>query len=135
MPKDKFESIMTGFHTISSNKVEALEKKFANLKVDAGKAAVFFGEHDDIEWEELFKIFLKFFELIAKAKKQNAVLAEEEEKRKKRKQRLSQKALSPKANGPVQPLNLIDEISKRRGYIERENTVEHDDDDEWNDYY
>ena len=50
---------MTGFHTMSCNKVDALEKQFENLKIFAGNVAVFFGEHDDMEWEELFKMFLK----------------------------------------------------------------------------
>merc|ERR1719295_1304170 len=83
-PSDKFESIMSGFHTMSCNKVDALEKQFANLKIFAGNVAVFFGEHDDLEWEDLFKLFLKFFELIAKAKKQNAKLAAQKEKERKK---------------------------------------------------
>merc|ERR1712142_736360 len=86
-PSDKFKSIMTGFHTMSRNKVDALEKQFLNLKIFAGNVAVFFGEHDDMEWEELFKVFLKTFAAISKAKKQNEDIAAKEEKERKRLER------------------------------------------------
>lgn len=105
---------------MSCNKVESLDKQFANLKIFAGNVAVFFGEHDDLEWEELFKIFLKFFELIAKAKKQNADLAKKrekqrkkEERERKRKERMAKKGLKPKVKAkeePEEPTNILEEI-------------------------
>ena len=118
--QDKFESIMTGFHTMSCNKVDALDQQFENLKIFAGNVAVFFGEHDDLEWEELFKQFLKFFELIAKAKKQNADLAKKrekqrkkEERERKKKERMAKRGLKPTAKakqGPPEPSNILEEI-------------------------
>jgi len=122
VPKDKFESIMTGFHTMSLNKVNALEKEFTNLKIFAGNVAVFFGEHDDLEWEELFKIFLKTFALIQKAMKQNADVAakaEKERKRlereKKKKERMAKRGLKAtvKTGGDPEPTNILDEIRMR----------------------
>merc|ERR1712032_450418 len=105
-PNDKFESMMTGFHTMACNKVDALNKAFENLKIFAGDVAVFFGEHDDLEWEELFKLFITFFEQINKAKKQNDDLAKKKEKQRKKeererlkKERLAKKGLKPKKNG------------------------------------
>merc|ERR1712228_847633 len=75
---------------------------------------------DDMEWEELFKVFLKFFELIAKSKKQNAALAKKAEKERKRlerekkkKERMAKRGLKakPKAAGaPPEPTNILEEI-------------------------
>merc|ERR1712187_265256 len=90
-PNDKFESMMIGFHTMACNKVDALDKAFKNLQIFAGNVAVFFGEHDDLEWEELFKIFLKTFALIQKAIKQNADVAAKAEKERKRLEREKKK--------------------------------------------
>ena len=84
LPPDKFESIMNGFHMLSCNKVDALEKRFEDLKQFAGDVALFFGEHENLEWEELFETFLTFFELIANAKQRNAVLAKKKEKERKK---------------------------------------------------
>ena len=122
-PPDKFESIMTGFHTMSCNKVEALEHTFDNLKIFAGNVAVFFGEHEDMEWEELFKVFLKFLELIAKAQKQNNDLAKKiekerkkEERERKKKERMAKRGLTPKIKTkeePEDPTNILEEIKMR----------------------
>merc|ERR1719203_242904 len=122
-PSDKFESVMTGFHTMSLNKVAALEKEFENLKIFAGNVAVFFGEHDELEWEELFKLFLKTFALIQKAQKQIAdahAKAEKERKRlereKKKQERMAKRGLKPKVKtmgGMPEPTNILDEIRMR----------------------
>jgi len=84
VPPDDFDQIMGGFHRITCNTVKKLEDKFENLKAFAGNVAVFFGESKDMEWEALFKLFLKTFELIQKAKEQNAKLAEQKEKEKRK---------------------------------------------------
>merc|ERR550525_2032717 len=99
---------------------DALEKQFENLKIFAGNVAVFFGEHDDMEWEELFKMFLKFFDLIAKAKKQNADLAKKAEKERKKvererkkKDRMAKRGLKAKpkdSSSPPEPENILEEI-------------------------
>ena len=114
---------MTGFHTMSVNKVNALEKEFINLKIFAGNVAVFFGEHDDLEWEELFKLFLKTFALISKALKLNEkerVKAEKERKRlereKKKQERMAKRGLKAKVKttgGAPEPTNILDEIRMR----------------------
>lgn len=122
-PIDKFESMMTGFHTMACNKVEALDKQFENLKIFAGNVAVFFGEHDDLEWEELFKLFLTFFEQINKAKKQNADLEKKREKERKKKERerlkaerMKKRGLKPKKNDgnkSNEPVNILEEIKMK----------------------
>ena len=121
-PADKFESMMTGFHTMACNKVEALDKQFENLKIFAGNVAVFFGEHDDLEWEELFRLFITFFESINKAKKQNADLEKKREKQRKKEERerakaerMKKRGLKPKngINGGKksdEPVNILEEI-------------------------
>ena len=108
---------------MSCNKVDALESQFESLKVFAGNVAVFFGEHDDLEWEELFKIFLKFFELIARAKQQNKDLAKKREtarkraeRERKKKEKMAKRGLKPTAKakeGPPEPTNILDEIRMR----------------------
>ena len=109
---------------MSCNKVDALESQFESLKVFAGNVAVFFGEHDDLEWEELFKIFLKFFELIARAKQQNKDLAKKREtarkraeRERKKKEKMAKRGMRPSVKvdvgGVEEPHNILEEIKAK----------------------
>merc|ERR1712228_103863 len=123
-PNDKFESMMTGFHTMACNKVDALDKAFNNLLIFSGNVAVFFGEHDDLEWEELFNIFIGFFEHINKAKKANDALTKKREKERKKaererlkKEKMAKRGLKPKkveTDGKnKEPVNILEEIKMK----------------------
>merc|ERR1711879_838768 len=86
-PDDKFEEIMKGFHHLSRNKVDKMWERFEKLKKLAGNVAVFYGEREDLEWDELFELFLNFLHLIVRAKEKNLNLAKKMEKEKKRERR------------------------------------------------
>eukprot|EP01083_Nonionella_stella_P112052 329191_1 len=119
LPSDKFESVMTGFHTMACNKVEALNICFSNLKIFAGNVAVYFGEHDDLEWEQLFQMFVVLFAQIDKAKTHNLQLVKKQQKemKKKERQRLKKERMAKKGLAPIgnsdddaQPTNILEEI-------------------------
>jgi len=90
-PSDRFESAMTSFHTRAENKVSMLKQSFTRLKEKAADTAEYFGEGDDMEWEQMFKIFLKFFELYSKSYKALEDLKKKEEKERVQKEKAEKK--------------------------------------------
>merc|ERR1719334_825842 len=147
---------MNGFHLLSCNKVDALESQFEDLKAFAGEVAGYFGEHQDLEWEELFKIFKAFFEVIDRAKERNVVLEKKREKERKkeeddrkRKERMKLKkeksmntsmrwrsafnVETEQKEPSMEPLHLMEAIRKRGTFYGRDLEEDSEDGEGWDD--
>jgi len=114
---------MTTFHTRAEHKVSQLKESFTRLKEKTEDTAEFFGEPDDLEWEQIFKTFLKFFELYSKAYKALDDMKKKEEKERAQKEKEEKKkAQGAKSGnrkatlvgaGEKEPSNILEEIRLR----------------------
>jgi hypothetical protein len=114
--------MMSGFHSIAYNKIQGLNQSYERLKEYAGETAVYFGENDDMEWEQLFALFLNLFVQIEKAIQLNHKLVIQKQKllkkqireEQKRKRRKGGKNKNKKGDeNEIEPVNILEEIKLR----------------------
>ena len=85
IPVDRFSKVMTSFHTYATNHVEGCQFDYKTLIKFTNETSIYFGENDDLKWENLFDLFKNFFNVYQNAKKQLIALNKQKAKELERK--------------------------------------------------